>query len=285
MTNVRHLPLIEVLPGRGDVMSARRFRPTDAGEIDVETAVLQAIDSVRGPVGARDLGRALAAQGRTLSEATISRRLREMDELDLTLPAGRKGRLLTAHGSAVLRSRLRGREHHTLLDRAADVRTAADVLHLLQGRRAIEPEAVRHGAGRADPASLARLAAEIEEHREALSGEGEHIPRSLVLDFHRTMTSFTDNPLVAAMTRICLDPSLDHVEAMLDVILQTRHTSRNSVAEHAAIYEAFAAGDGDGAAAAMRSHLDRLIAETTSFVNDHDPELVSRLLESAGKRQ
>jgi hypothetical protein len=31
----------------------------------------------------------------------------------------------------------------------------------------------------------------------------------------------------------------------------------------------------------MREHLDRLIAETTSFINDHDPELVNRLLESA----
>ena len=262
-------------------MPSRRFRPTDAGEIDVDTAVLQAIDSVQGPVGARDLRRALSAQGRTLSEATVSRRLRELDELDLTTPAGRKGRLLTARGSHVLRSRLRGREHHTLLDRAADVRTATDVLHLLQGRRAIEPEAVRQGVGRADPASLAQLEAANQGHREALSGDGEHIPRSLVLNFHRTVTSFTDNPFVAAMTRISLDPSLDHVEAMLDVILQTRHTSRKSVAEHAAIYEAFAAGDGEGAATAMREHLDRLIAETTSFINDHDPELVNRLLESA----
>jgi DNA-binding GntR family transcriptional regulator len=70
---------------------------------------------------------------------------------------------------------------------------------------------------------------------------------------------------------------------MLDVILQTRHTSRESIAEHAAIYAAFAAGDGERAATAMRDHLDRLIAETTSFVNDHDPELVNRLLESAGQ--
>jgi DNA-binding FadR family transcriptional regulator len=251
--------------------------------MDVETAVLQAIDSVQGPIGARDIRRALGAQGRTLSEATVSRRLRELDELDLTTPAGRKGRLLTARGSHVLRERLRGREQHTLLDRAADVRTATDVLHLLQGRRAIEPEAVRQGVGRAGPASLAQLEAAIQGHREALSGAGEHIPRSLVLDFHRTVTSFTDNPFVAAMTRISLDPSLDHVEAMLDVILQTRHTSRKSVAEHAAIYEAFSTGDGDAAATAMRHHLDRLIAEATAFVDDHDPELVSRLLASAGK--
>jgi DNA-binding GntR family transcriptional regulator len=128
---------------------------------------------------------------------------------------------------------------------------------------------------------LAQLEAANRGHREALSGDGEHIPRSLVLNFHRTVTSFTDNPFVAAMTRISLDPSLDHVEAMLDVILRTRHTSRKSVAEHAAIYEAFAAGDGEGAATAMREHLDRLIAETTSFINDHDPELVNRLLQSA----
>ena len=262
-------------------MTARRFRPTDVGDVDTETAMLQAISASTGPVGARDLQRALSAQGQVMSEATVSRRLRELDEAGLTAPAGRKGRLLTAQGSTALRSRLRGRERRALLDHVTDVRTASDLVHLLQARRVIEPEAVRQGVGRADPASLAQVQSAVQGHDAALAGHSERIPRPLVLSFHRIVTSFTDNPLVAAMTRIALDPSLDHVEAMLDEILYVRHASHKSVAEHAAIYQAFRTGNSDAAAAAMRDHLDRLIDETTAFVSSQEPEVVERLLANA----
>jgi DNA-binding FadR family transcriptional regulator len=251
-------------------------RPSGA-ELDAETAMLRILDRAAGPVGAREIRHGLLAEGVAQSEATVSRRLRQLDARGLTVPVERKGRVLTDEGTRLLRSRMRGLEQRDMLGRATDVRTGADVLHLLRARRAIEPEAVRGGAAHADPAALAELRRRIGEHERALTA-GEHIPRALVLDFHRTVTSFTENPLVAAMTRIALDPALDHVEETLDVILETRHTSHASIAEHACIIDALAAGDGERAAAAMAEHLDRLIGETTAFMAKYDSTLVDRLL-------
>lgn len=261
---------------------ARRTPPPAGGDggLSADTAVLRLLDQAAGPLGAREIRHGLLADGFQMSEATVSRRLRDLDARGVTTPVERKGRVLTGEGRALLRARLRGLEQTDLLGRAIDVRTGEDVLHLLRARRAVEPEAVRDGAGRADAAALAELRQGIRAHEQALDDE-ERIPRELVLDFHRTVTGFTRNPLVAAMTRVALDPSLDHVEATLDVILEARHTSHESVAEHARIADALAAGDGELAATAMTEHLDRLIGETIAFMDRYDPALVDRLLAAA----
>jgi DNA-binding FadR family transcriptional regulator len=251
-------------------------RPSEV-DMAAETAMLRIIDLAAGPVGAREIRHGLLADGVQLSEATVSRRLRLLDATGVTVAVERKGRVLTDEGRQIVRSRLRGRERADMLDRAIDIRTGADVLHLLRARRAVEPEAVRGGVGYADPIALAALRRQIDEHRLALD-DSEHIPRALVLDFHRAITSFTENPLVAAMTKIALDPSLDHVEQTLDVILESRHSSRESIAEHARIVDAMTAGNGERAAAAMLDHLDRLIDEVTAFIARYDSSLVDRLL-------
>lgn len=245
--------------------------------LDVDTAVLRKLEHATAPVGAREIRHGLLAEGFEMSEATVSRQLRRLDAQGLTVALDRKGRVLTAEGRLLLRSRLREIEHADLLGKATDVRTGEDVLHLLRARRAVEPEAVRGSAGRVDQDTLDELRREVAEQERAL-GAGEPIPRKLVLDFHRTVTSFTSNPLIAAMTRIALDASLDYVEATLDVILESRHTGNESVAEHAGIVDALASGDGDQAAAVMLTHLDRLIGETTAFMGNHDSAFVDRLL-------
>lgn len=247
-------------------MARHRHRPTDVrGEHAVDTEVLLAVDAASGPLGARDVNRALHGKGYKVSEATVSRRLRELDETGLTRPVDRKGRVLTERGSAELASRLRGAEHSDLLGRVAEVDTAEDVLNLLLARRLIEPEAVRAGVGRFDEKSLAILAESIDEHAGRLAGNGR-IPRRVALDFHRTVTGCSGNPLIHAMTRIALDPSMDHAEAMLDVILQEHNVGGDSVVEHRQILRAITAGDADAAESAMRSHLDRLIAQTRDHV-------------------
>jgi DNA-binding FadR family transcriptional regulator len=254
-------------------------RPSEV-DMATETAMLRILDRATGPVGAREIRHGLLADGHQLSEATVSRRLRQLDATGITVAVERKGRMLTEQGAQLLRSRMRGREQADMLDRAIDIRTGADVLHLLRARRAVEPEAVRGGVGHADPAVLAELRRRIDEHGRALD-ESEHIPRALVLDFHRTVTSFTTNPLITAMTRIALDPQLDRVEQTLDVILETRHTSHESIAEHARIVDAMAEGDAEGAAGAMADHLDRLISEAAAFMARYDSTLIDRLLAAA----
>ncbi|SDT21382.1 DNA-binding transcriptional regulator, GntR family [Microlunatus soli] len=242
------------------------------------------IGAGQGPIGARDIRRALAEQGLSVSEATISRKLRDLDGRQLTTPVERKGRVLGAAGRQLLRSSLRRQEQSEMLSRLDRVHTVTDVIHLLRARRIIEPEAVRGGAAGVDQAAVRRLTRMVADHDTALAGDGDEIPRALVLDFHRTITSFTDNPVIATMAGIALAPGLDHVEAMLDVILQTRHISRASVAEHARICEYFVAGDADAAAEAMQDHLDRLTDETIAFTSSHGEELANRLLAAERSR-
>ncbi|WP_051898531.1 FCD domain-containing protein [Sciscionella sediminilitoris] len=249
--------------------------------LDVDTAVLRMLDHASGPVGAREIRNGLTQAGFELSEATVSRRLRELDARGVTEPVERKGRVLTEDGRAQVRARLRGLEHTDLLGRAIDVRTGQDVLNLLRARRAVEPEAVRGAAG-FDAEVIDALRQSLAEHRRALE-HGGPIPRQLVLDFHRTVTEASANPLISAMIRMALDPALDHVEAALDVILEARHTSAESIAEHARIVEALAAGEHDRAATVMTEHLDRLISETAAFIDRYEPDLVDRLLASARK--
>lgn len=253
-------------------------------EHEVDLAVLRALSSLPTPVGAREIRRDLVEHGWSVSEATVSRRLRALDASGLSESFGRRGRRITPRGDQHLRIRLRGQEQQDLLRDLGEISSARDVIDVLHARRSIEPEAVRSGAGRADAESLAALATMMRRHDVVLADAQAPIPRDAVLGFHRTITSFTGNRLIAAMTRIALDRSLDRIEAVLDLILADRHTSPLSVEEHQRIYRAFAGGDGDEAARLMHEHLDRLIRDTENFAAEHSPQLIERLLADGGMR-
>lgn len=267
---------------RRDVGDERVGMEDTSREHDIDIAVLRALSSLPAPLGAREIRRDLAEHGWDVSEATVSRRLRALDGSGLSDSFGRKGRRISARGEQVLRIRLRGQEQQDLLRDLGEISSARDVIDLLEARRAIEPEAVRTGAGRADAESLAALQELMRRHHVVLDQEESPIPREAVLGFHRTITAFTGNRLIAAMARIALDRSLDRVEAVLDLILADRHTSPLSVDEHQKIYRAFANGDGAEAGRLMHEHLDRLIRDTENFAAEHSPELIERLLAERG---
>ncbi|WP_010314835.1 FCD domain-containing protein [Saccharopolyspora spinosa] len=247
-----------------------------------EVPLLTALYDATGPIGARQIRESLRLHGIELSESTIARRLRELDSDGLTQQVGLKGRTLTTLGRHRIGVLLRADRTATDLRHATQVETAEDVLNLLKARRAIEPEAVFESAHLVTPHDIASLGGLVTDH-DAAVGAGDSFPRDLALGFHRRVTAHSENPLVQAMLAIVLDPSLDRVEAALDVILEVRHRDRDSVAEHQAIVEALAAHDGALAAELMRSHLSRLIAEVEAFIERYDGALLERLIRWNGR--
>lgn len=238
--------------------------------------LLSVVGEAGVPVGARQIRAALSRRGRDLSESTIARRLRDLDDRGLTVQLGAKGRVLTADGALTVAA-LRRDSQGARLMKASEVRTAADVIHLLKARRAVEPEAVRDATAHTSEADHAELQRIVEEHSARVEAD-ESPPRDLALGFHRRVSARTQNPLLQAMLAIVLDEALDRVEAVLDVILESHHHSDRSVSEHLAIVRAMSEGDEERAAELMHGHLDRLLDEVDAYLRRHDPALVERML-------
>lgn len=241
-----------------------------------EAVLLVAIDGSPTPVGSRKARAVLQEHGIAVSESTVSRLLRALDERGLTRSLGAKGRLLTDEGRRVTRSLSRRDRNDRMLREATTVSDIAELLDLLHARRGVEREAARAAARHVTEADAQRLRALIEEHQARLV-RGEPV-RHGGLAFHQVIGDMTKNRLIAAMMEALFEPVLDDTEAILDVIIGDRHSEHLSVQEHIEIMEAIVAGDPDRAEAAMADHLSRLIAETEEFAVSHQADLVARLL-------
>jgi DNA-binding FadR family transcriptional regulator len=241
-------------------------------------ALLVAVSNSNGPIGTREARRVLLDGGVDLSESTVSRRLRDLDELGLTVRAGSKGRLVTPSGRDALTASEQSSRHEELLRRGTRVQTAEDVLNLLNARRAIESEAAREAATRAGEVELKHLRDLVSRHRQEVSDGADRVPRALALDFHRGVAAMCRNPLLQSTLEVVLGETVDRLEAALDVVLEAHHAGERSVDEHARLLDAIADGDAALAEAAMRDHLGRLVTEVEEFVADGHGSMLARLL-------
>ncbi len=139
-------------------------------------------------------------------------------------------------------------------------------------RSALEEASVRHAAERATPDQAARLAALVERQRrmaEAGDREGFHLADE---DFHAALSEIAGLPGVWAL--------IQQVKVQIDryrrLTLPEPGRMERVVEEHAAVVVAIAAHDPDGAARAIRHHLEKLregieafrIEEPDCFIDD-----------------
>ena len=235
-----------------------------------------AIDASPTPLGSRRAADALRGAGFVVSESTVSRLLRRLDDQDLTRPLDSKGRVLTESGRRqVLRLTESGRRDG-IFQEATDVQSLKELLDLLCARRGVEREAARAAARYASPPDVRRLEDLVREHKQRLE-TGETV-RHGALTFHQLIGDMADNRLIHAMMAVLFGPTMDRIEAILDVIIGSHHSEERSVAEHIEIIEAIVAGEPDRADAAMAAHLTRLIEETERFAAAEHTGLVDRLL-------
>jgi DNA-binding FadR family transcriptional regulator len=245
-------------------------------ETATETALLLEIAAATEPVGARSAARALKEQGFAVSESTLARALRRLDQRGLTHRNGAKGRLLTDEGrrlAGLLESDRRRSEGFAAV---LDISSVQALLDLLKVRRGLEPEAARAAAELATEDDLAGLRQVVDEHA-AQSGNGE-IPRHSGLEFHRLIAHASRNGLLTAMAETVLAEETAGLEQVLDIVTQSAGTFDRSLTEHIELLERLEARDPAGAARAMERHLARLIDETSEFARSERGAQLDRLL-------
>lgn len=136
----------------------------------------------------------------------------------------------------------------------------ADVREYMLIRKALESEAVRALVGRHDDSLIADL-------RENLAGQRDAVERDDRSGFHARDLEFHDM-LFDAMRFAKVRAIIDSVRANLDRARRLIITPRRlalSLDEHRAVFDAIVAGQTERAIAAMRGHIDSVMAELLVF--------------------
>ncbi|WP_182886858.1 MULTISPECIES: FCD domain-containing protein [unclassified Microbispora] len=229
-----------------------------------------------GPVGARLAGRQLRESGLEISEATVSRIFKRLDDFGLTMPSGRKGRTLTEHGRRCAEAMSARQRHEEEFTRAFDIRTVEQLLDLLHARRGVEREIAGRAAAKATDDDVAGLEEILRRHEMSLDDD-EHA-RQVGMNFHRTIARIAGSDLLGALAGAVLNESLLPLEKVLDVITGGHGTVSQSVPEHVEIVAAIRRRDPAAAEEAMARHLTRLIDEVTDFSRSDQVRIFDRLL-------
>lgn len=154
--------------------------------------------------------------------------------------------------------------------RGARVRiiSEAEAAEILEARAALEGLAARHAAGRVTPEQVEELRAilrQMQEHHRA----GDLLATSeLNSVLHRRIVELAGLPIVA---RLIDGLHAQNVRHQFRTVLAPGRAAQ-SLAEHQAIVEALATGDGTQAEAAMRTHLAHVV-ETLRSMQQATPTL------------
>jgi GntR family transcriptional regulator, transcriptional repressor for pyruvate dehydrogenase complex len=241
-----------------------------------ETALLLAMLDSGRPLGARQGRVSLKAAGFTISEATVSRMLREFDERSWTVPVDTKGRVLTSEGKHQAMLARVGNATSSQMLQAVDVRSARDLVDLLYARRTVERETAREAALTATAEDIERLRYLVRRHEDCAAHNAES--RTLSLEFHRGVASLATNRIVRAMSDLVLAGHLEKTEAVLDIIVASAGGEPATLADHWALVEAIASGNSATAEQLMNDHLSRLIEEAEPYLAGDRPDMIGRLV-------
>lgn len=239
-----------------------------------EVLLLLIIARSQFPLGARELVRKIGDSDKGLSESTVNRLLRQLDQHGLTESLDGRGRVTSQAGRAVAMRIMREKRWRRQLG-SLDIRTLSDVQDLLRARRGIEREVVR---------SVALIATEddVTKLRESMSVYGESINsdrrRFVTVDFHKALTEMSDNSILRSAAMVLFDNRFDVFEQILDAVTAGRGRTHVGPHEHDAVVRAIEARDPDAAEAAMVAHLDRLLDDASGEVSEVTLKTIERLL-------
>jgi DNA-binding GntR family transcriptional regulator len=143
----------------------------------------------------------------------------------------------------------------------------ADVLEHMLIRRALESEALRVVADRGQSGLVQALRTSLALQRQAADQDRPEDFHLQDLAFHELLFDALRLPKVKAV--------IDSARSNLDRARRLINTPRRlalTIAEHEAIVAALALGDAEGAANAMRAHLDAVMVEVVAFARQQ-PQL------------
>lgn len=237
----------------------RQMRITENEEILY--LVLKALDESRIPSGAGTIRRSLPPQF-SVSMATVGIILRDLQDRGFVVREGFRGHTLTEEGRAFLAGYRDRQKKACLADRIFDYLTGSDrqrLADILEARRAIETEAARLAASRAEQQDIRRLARNAEDQEKATAERQRAV---LDREFHALLLDAAHNPLLGTLFDF-----LEQVTAASDgetvdqFLSKVRENIGPALAEdHAQILEAISSKDAAGAEKAMGTHMDRVLA-------------------------
>jgi GntR family transcriptional repressor for pyruvate dehydrogenase complex len=223
---------------------------------------LKELGKSQTPIGCWRIRAALQAAGITTSEATAGRLLCQLDHEGLTRALGSKGRILTEKGrrhlAALERAQRRHSYHHDLLQ-AVRAQTIEDVCDLLIARRAAEAETARLAALRATAKDVTAIENAVHRHIQKVRVGCEQIDHNRGI--HRLIAEASRNRILQAVVNVLLQE-----EYLQEIQSHIQHAVDGVVPEdHLLILQAIKDRQPDGAAEAMRTHIDRLLRVVQSY--------------------
>lgn len=220
--------------------------------------LLDLVAETGGPVGAATLLQRVFARGIDVSQATVGRALRVLDDQGYTVRLTNKGRILTAEGrhwlaSARYRRETRRWTHETLT--VVGQSTLTELRQSMVARKALERAIVRLTAECASPSEIAELGRIVAGQRDDLSAGGRGAEEAVA--FHVALANICGNRFLVAAVNLVRSSS----EALENLMYHLGATVGHSCSNHAAVVEAVAMRDPDAAERAMVAHMDELIRQ------------------------
>jgi DNA-binding GntR family transcriptional regulator len=216
----------------------------DQLSLHIDRVIVDAILSARLRPGAR-LGEQALAQLFDVSRTTVREALIRLETRGLIHSSARRGWFVVEP-------------------------SVEEVLEAFQARRAIETGILRI-VDTIPPKVIDMLRAHIAQEREAIAANDVAARSYLLADFHVCMVMAFENHMLAEILR-----DLTARTILIAALYQSVHGATESCDEHERITDCLAAGDIEGAAAQMISHIGNVEAGLTRRV-DHDPLLDLRL--------
>lgn len=214
------------------------------------------------PVGCGHISQNLQQLGHTISEATVGRLLRDLDNHGYTDKAGFQGRTLSARGAERL-TELDNKQKS--LEWGAEFASALrghgkdELLEVLVARRAIESELAYLAAVHRTAAEAVQLRAILERQRQALAAGGTAAQEDV--DFHALIARMARNRVLGAAVALIrqdtqLSPVLEYIR---------RRVKSMVYIDHQRIAEAIADGRADDARAIMTEHINNLSKDVEKY--------------------
>lgn len=242
------------LDSTGNRVGFRLGHPLDLDLLDVLMAAEQ-------PIGAGTIYGILSSQLAT-SEASVGRRLRELDRGGCTKRLGRQGRVITEKGRAQLQTL---RQFHqrsakaSALIAAMEADTLDRLIEVLEARMLLETEIARWAARRATPEDVQRAREILRRQQAALAGGDAGAAEDFA--FHRLLAEMSGRVVLGHAVDLIREQS----QLSPQVALIRQRISTGIAREHMKIIEAIEAGDPGQAARAMTAHIRSIIRDVRRY--------------------
>lgn len=243
-----------------------------------EFYILDTIAKSTEPIGSGTLCSQLVLMGVGISEATVGRILRHLDERNLTSRVGYQGRRLTHEGEARLEQLARLNDEALITNELREslrLQDEQDLIDTLVARRAIEREIARLAAENIRDDELTLLRECVEDHVTHFE-QGLSVSHDDMV-FHRMIAKASRNRILEAALEL-IRQNWQYTPVLAYIRTQV---NKNAVPDHQRILSALEVRSPEAAEDATLKHLDGLIKDVRTFwqiANDvthnseiHDP--------------